>query len=75
MSAAYRDGEEALRAQLDDLIWQRGVLEAELKGVQQELAAVETRLGRSEAPRGCAWLFVLTILVAIIGWSLWGMVR
>jgi general secretion pathway protein G len=75
MSDAYRDGEEALRAHLNDLVWQRGVLEEELASVQRDVAAVETRLGRSEAPRGRACFWILSIPVAIIGLSVFGLAR
>ena len=75
MSDAYRDGEEALRAQLDDLVWQRGVLEEELAGVRRDVAAVESRLGHSETSRGRACWWILTIPVTIIGLSVFGLAR
>jgi general secretion pathway protein G len=75
VSDAYRHGDEALRAQLEDLVWQRGVLEEELVAVERELAALKARLGDPDTRRGRACIWVLTIPVAIIGLSLFGLAR
>lgn len=72
MKGTYRDGEQALRAQLEDLAWQRDVLfdkrveaERELAHIEQELAALRARLtDRPRSERG--WLWVLAVPFAAI---------
>jgi hypothetical protein len=73
VSDAYRDGEEALRAQLEDLVWQRDVLcdkraetDRELLRVDREIAALHARLAtRARAGRG--WLWALAVPFGVIG--------
>jgi hypothetical protein len=74
--AAYRDGEEALRAQLDDLSWQRDVLrdkraeaDRELLRVEQEIAALQARLtARPLAERGWLWALAVPFGVVALAW-------
>jgi general secretion pathway protein G len=77
VSDAYRDGEEGLRARLDDLSWQRELLfdkrletDRELACIQREINALERSFcARAPVEGGYWWLLAVPVGVLGLVWA------